>query len=106
MNYVKIYFKKSQIYVLTLRGDQDMLLWLYNVGFKNRVKLNRFLIWKKYGFCPSGLNLFQQKKILSEKMNPNDFYETKIIIPKKFISVTTLRQLNQFKQLKLLIPKD
>ncbi|MFA6420529.1 MAG: hypothetical protein WCW13_07030, partial [archaeon] len=32
---------ENDLYSLTLEGDQNLLLWMYNIGFKNPVKENR-----------------------------------------------------------------
>ena len=39
------------------------------IGIKNPVKLTRYLVWKKFGFCPPHTNLQQRKDILNGKLN-------------------------------------
>jgi len=62
-------------YKLGLVGDYSLLLWMRNIGFKNNVKNNRFLIWDKFGFNPPRLTLKEQTDILSGKIDPNAFYK-------------------------------
>jgi len=97
---------RGLMYNVTLQGDQDMLIWLSNIGFKNTTKLNRFLIWQKYGFCPSWLSLADQKRILAEEIDPNTFYKSKVDFPEKPLNGIALRQLARIKSLGMQIPKD
>jgi hypothetical protein len=97
---------KNKIYRLSILGDQNVISWISNIGFKNTLKLNRFLIWKKFGFCPSGLDLNTQKKVLFKKINPNLFYATNINPLENTISSTATRQLTRLKYLNIAIPKE
>ena len=65
---------RNIIYSIIVSGDQSTVYWMYNIGFKNKIKINRYLIWKKFGFNPPKLDLKQQKEILSDKIDPNEFY--------------------------------
>ena len=40
------------------------------VGIKNNVKLSRYSVWKKFGFCPSRLSLKQREDVLNGKIDP------------------------------------
>lgn len=93
------------IYKLSLTGDIDLLLWISNIGFKNTIKLNRFLIWKKFGFCPPQLNILKQKSILNGNCNPNTFYDDDFMFVGN-MSVLSKRQFQKFKYLKIPITKD
>lgn len=57
-----------------LRGDLKIIRWMTNIGFKNPIKYNRFLIWKKHGFVPPSLCYEAQKKILLGNKDPNQYY--------------------------------
>ena len=39
------------------------------VGIKNPVKFTRYLIWKKFGFCPPNTTLQQRQDILNGKLD-------------------------------------
>ena len=97
--------KWNVAYNLTLEGDQNLLLWMQNIGFKNPVKENRYFIWKKYGFNPPYLSLEQQKDILSGIVNPNDYYEEKILDEKGFLPKLVGKRLVLIQTLESLIPK-
>lgn len=71
--------QNSDSFSLALEGDQNAFLWMHNIGFKNLVKANRFLIWKKYGFSPPLLTFRQEKEILEGKTNPQDYYAEKLL---------------------------
>jgi hypothetical protein len=96
---------ENDSYALTLEGDQNLLLWIYNIGFKNPVKAGRFLIWKKYGFNPPLLTFEQQKDILSGKKNPHDYYVDKIIDEKRVLPKLVDKRLALIQVLDSLIPK-
>ena len=61
--------------IFRLSGEKNLNLFMKEVGIKNPSKLSRYLIWKKFGFCPSKTTYQQRKNILSEKLDPNSFYE-------------------------------
>jgi len=92
-------------YTLTLDGDQNLILWMLNIGFKNTVKENRFLIWEKYGFNPPLLTFEQQKEILSGKANPHIFYNDVLNSKIKIIPPLLEKRLNRMLALESLIPK-
>lgn len=92
-------------YSLTLEGDQNLILWMQNIRFKNPVKENRFLIWKKYGFNPPYITLGQQKDILSGKTNPHDYYEEKLLDENDVLPKLVEKRLALMNVLESLIPK-
>jgi len=92
-------------YTLELEGDQNLLLWMHNIGFKNPVKANRYLIWKKNGFNPPLLTFDQQKEILSGKKNPHDYYKEKLLDETTVLPALVGRRLALMKDLESLIPK-
>jgi|GEM_PF-983338 len=95
----------KEAYTIYLKSDYDTLLWMGNIGFKNNLKLNRFFIWMKFGFCPNGLNLEKQKKVLTGLIDPNYFYTNEISPSEKVFSEVTLRQLLRIESLGISIPK-
>jgi hypothetical protein len=54
-----------QKYKIQLNGIQNLNKWLDVIGFKNIKHITRYLIWKKYGFCPPGTNLKERLNLLS-----------------------------------------
>ena len=48
---------ESRKYIITISGIDGLGKWMDLIGMKNRVKLSRYLIWKKFGYCPSNTTL-------------------------------------------------
>ncbi|MFA6064777.1 MAG: hypothetical protein WCW44_00725 [archaeon] len=92
-------------YNLTLQGDQNLILWMRNIGFKNPVKTNRYLIWKTYGFNPPYITLEQQKEILAGKLNPHDFYPEKILEESEVLPKLVAKRLASIQVLESVTPK-
>jgi len=67
---------RNIVYSIIVSGDRSIVYWMYNIGFKNQTKYNRYLIWKGYGFNPPNLTLDEQKNILLGKIDPNEFYRS------------------------------
>lgn len=61
-------------YVFALHGIKNLKKWLDIIGIGNRTKYSRFLIWKKYGFCPAKTTYTERLKMLEGLLNPNVFY--------------------------------
>lgn len=59
---------------ISVRGISRMNLWRNKIGFNNPSKENKYLIWKKFGFCPSKIDMEQKELILQNKLNPKKFY--------------------------------
>jgi len=92
-------------YNLTLQGDQNLILWMLNIGFKNPVKANRYLIWKNYGFNPPYITLEQQKEILAGKLNPHDFYPEKLLDEGEILPKLVAKRLASIRVLESVTPK-
>jgi len=56
-------------YVITINGVDRLEKWMRFIGIKNPVKYTRYLIWKKFGFCPPHTTLEQRKDILNGKLD-------------------------------------
>jgi hypothetical protein len=61
-------------YKLQVTGNKALARWMKLVGTKNPSKISRYLIWKKFGFCPPNTNYPQRVNILKGKINPESFY--------------------------------
>jgi hypothetical protein len=61
-------------YVITVYGNTNLEKWMDIVRPKNNVKISRYLIWKKFGFCPPRLCQTNRIEILKNKKDPFLFY--------------------------------
>ena len=52
-------------YKIQITGFKAFDKWIKLIGSKNPTKLSRYLIWKKFGFCPPNTTYEQRLKILS-----------------------------------------
>lgn len=57
----------NKIYIY---GENKLNRFIKIIGIKNVVKLSRYQIWKKFGFCPPNITLKQRKNILNGKIDP------------------------------------
>jgi intein/homing endonuclease len=57
------------------RGHDNFKNWMNLIGFNNPKHSTKYLIWKKYGFCPPSTSLAQRYAILSLKSNPYEAYK-------------------------------
>ena len=64
-------FNEADKYRVFLNGSKKILKWMRVVGTKNPVKLTRYLIWKRFGFCPTHTTLLEREKVLSGKLDIN-----------------------------------
>lgn len=48
---------EGRVHILTVSGIDGLERWMDLVGMKNSVKYTRYLIWKKFGFCPPNTTL-------------------------------------------------
>lgn len=98
--------KESPQYRIELRGDYNLILWINNIGFKNPLKFNRFLIWKRFGFNPPGLSPVEQKSILEGMITPNDFYDNTIPDKEDIAPLLVRRRLLIMNDVELFLPKN
>jgi intein/homing endonuclease len=63
--------KENKRYCIDINGVERLNKWIKTIGIKNPVKYTRYLIWKKYGFCPTNTTYEQRKDILNKKISPN-----------------------------------
>ena len=61
--------RDSYKYVIIISGVERIKKWMQLVGSKNSVKFTRYLIWKKFGFCPTHTTLKQRKDLLKDKLD-------------------------------------
>lgn len=56
-------------YRIIMNGVERMNKWMDLIGSKNSVKLTRYLIWRRFGFCPTNLTLQQREGILKGELD-------------------------------------
>jgi len=71
-NYIPKKDNEHILYRIILNGVERLEKWIELIGSKNPVKYSRYLIWKKFGFCPTYTSLQQRKDILSGKLDINN----------------------------------
>ncbi|MFH1586584.1 MAG: LAGLIDADG family homing endonuclease [Candidatus Diapherotrites archaeon] len=106
VSYTKAKYNAHKKYRIFLRGDANIINWINNIGFKNPIKLNRFVIWKKFGFMPPGLSYKDQIKILNGDIDPNDYYSDNLQMEENLLPLLVKRRLKVMKNLESFIPKD
>jgi len=62
-------FNQQRAYIIKLSGLDQLDKWMRLVGMKNDVKLTRYLVWKKCGFCPTHTTLHQREEILKGNLD-------------------------------------
>jgi hypothetical protein len=62
-------------YKIQIVGKESILKWMDLIQPKNHSKVSRFLIWKKYGFCPPNTTYEERTTILEGNLDPYSFYE-------------------------------
>lgn len=60
---------ESRVYTITISGIDGLDRWMELVGMKNPVKLTRYLVWRKFGFCPTKTSLSQREDILNGRLD-------------------------------------
>lgn len=55
---------EAEKYTIRFYGQENVKLFFKKVNPKNPVKVSRFLLWKKMGFCPSKTTYSQRLKML------------------------------------------
>ncbi|MCK4589462.1 MAG: hypothetical protein KAT77_03405 [Nanoarchaeota archaeon] len=58
-----------------LSGLNNLNKWIKEIGIKNQTKYVRYLIWKKFGFCPPNTTYKQRINILKSNLCPYAFYK-------------------------------
>ncbi len=61
--------KESYKYRVIMNGVDRLNKWMNIIGSRNFSKFSRYLIWKKFGFCPTNLTLKQREGILKDKID-------------------------------------
>jgi len=70
----KRFGKIIESHSLTISGRANIARWFDIVGSRNPNYLSKYLLWKRFGFCPPHLTYPQRKGILDGNKNPLEFY--------------------------------
>ena len=62
------------LYLVKLSGGIQVERWFKLSGSKNPKHITKYLIWKRFGFCPPYTNLSERKRILKKEISPNSCY--------------------------------
>lgn len=65
---------EKDMHRISIRGKSRVEKWMNKIGFNNPAQYTRYLVWKKFGFCPSKTTIKQRKLILQNKVDPFSFY--------------------------------
>lgn len=65
-------FRENIAYRVIINGVDGLEKWMEMIGSKNPVKLSRYHVWKKFGFCPTNLSLEQREGLLNGKLHIKD----------------------------------
>lgn len=68
------YNEKDQLKI-SIRGPERIEDWMKKISFNNPAQYTKYLVWKKFGFCPAKITLNQRKLILNNKIDPHSFYK-------------------------------
>lgn len=67
-------FTRQKFYRLKLCGGIQIGKWFNKIGSKSQKHLTKYLIWKKFGFCPPKTTLEDRKRILKNNLSPYVYY--------------------------------
>ena len=73
------YYSKRNIYYIgsdiDINGRSNLDLWMRKIGFTSPKHITKYLVWKKYGFCPPYTNINQRIAILNGKLDIYSLYK-------------------------------
>ena len=58
-------------YNVVLYGRKNLSLFFEKIGSKNPIKLSRYLVWKKFGYCPPCTTFQQRQDLLNGRIDIN-----------------------------------
>lgn len=80
-------------YHVEIDGGINIDRWFKIIGSKNPKHITKYIVWKKFGFCPPYTTLSQRKAILAGELNPSFFYNSDNL-PLKNAGMSELGQKN------------
>lgn len=63
------------VYILEINKIEDIKNFFDKEIPKNPKHITKYLIWKRFGFCPQKTTIEQRKQILKNKLDPHMFYK-------------------------------
>jgi intein/homing endonuclease len=66
--------EKNQLKI-SVRGVERVEDWMLKIGLNNPAQFTKYLVWKKFGFCPPRITIQQRKQILAGEIDPKQFYK-------------------------------
>ncbi|MCR4335621.1 MAG: hypothetical protein NUV57_03740, partial [archaeon] len=66
---------KNTQYGVFLQGNEQLEKWIKEISFNNSKHTTKYLVWKKFGFCPAKTKIKERYLMLEGKLNPNLFYK-------------------------------
>ncbi|VVC71798.1 LAGLIDADG-like domain protein [uncultured archaeon] len=63
-----------KIHELYISGSKELERWMELIGSSNPRHKTKYLIWKRFGFCPPATTLAERQSILSGRISPDSFY--------------------------------
>ncbi len=66
--------KRQTSYTIRIDGGIQIDKWFKEIGSKSQKHLTKYLIWKKFGFCPPRTTIIERKKMLKNKLSPYLYY--------------------------------
>ncbi|MCK4670359.1 MAG: hypothetical protein KAT43_04080 [Nanoarchaeota archaeon] len=74
-NYKPLKKTESLKYVYEIYGSERTQKFMDLVKPKNTMKTSRFIIWQKFGFCPTNITFQQRQNIINDELDPYMFYK-------------------------------
>ncbi len=65
----------SDVWILEINEIKSIRNWFKELQPSNLKHITKYLIWKKFGFCPPNTSIDQRKQILKNKLSPYNFYK-------------------------------
>ena len=63
------------VYIIEINRLEDIKKFFEDEISKNQKHITKYLIWKKFGFCPPKTTIEQRKQILKNELAPHIFYK-------------------------------
>jgi len=64
------YLDRKSTMRLYIGGHRSVDLWMDVIGSKSPIHTSKYIIWKKFGFCPPRTTLVDRISILEDKIDP------------------------------------
>jgi hypothetical protein len=71
---IKRYEKRYPSFKIDINGRKNLEKWISVIGFNNPKHITKYLVWKRFGFCPPRTTIHQRKDMLNGKVDPRSYY--------------------------------